>query len=283
MAHKNKSNYSAYKERQKKPDAVATKKAHPAAASKTTSSDAPKKLMGKHKKPQEVYSLEEANDRLYDVFRNHDFTVVSHEQRRQLAHFYRLLMDNQKDENFTRLLTLKDVAIKHFIDSLIFLEFFKPQFPLLDLGTGPGFPGIPLKIMYPKEKILLGEGVQRRVNFLKTVREEMKLENLEIIGRNIDPEFVYPVKSVITRAVEDIGNTMKNTINCLLDGGHLIFMKGPNADPELKLAEAYKEFYTLENDFKYSIPKTPHERRLIVYRKIKSPPLEDYEDQDDDK
>lgn len=274
MAHKNKSNFSAYKNRQKNQtnsppltSAIDSNPTLPLAKS-------PQKLSGKHKKPQDIFSLEEANDRLYDIFKNHDFKTVSHEQRKQLAHFYRLLMLNQKAENFTRLLTLKDVAIKHFIDSLVFLEFFTPQFPLLDLGTGPGFPGIPLKIKFPKEKIILGEGVQKRVTFLKTVRDELKLENLEIIGRNIDAEFVYPVKSVITRAVEDIGNTMKNTMNCLLNGGHLIFMKGPNADPELKLAEKYKEFYVLENDFEYSIPKTPHQRRLIVYKKIKSPNLE---------
>ncbi|MBL7542687.1 MAG: 16S rRNA (guanine(527)-N(7))-methyltransferase RsmG [Bdellovibrionaceae bacterium] len=271
MAHKNKSNYSAYKERQNKRASTAPTSATPIS---TAPAGAAKPLLGKHKKPQEIYSLEEANDRLYDVFKNHDFNLVTHEQRRQLAHFYRLLMQNQKDENFTRLLTLKDIAIKHFIDSLVFLDFYQPQFPLLDMGTGPGFPGLPLKIKFPKEKILLGEGVQKRVNFLKKVREDMHLENLEIIGRNIDAEFVYPVKSVITRAVEDIGNTMQNTINCLVDGGHLIFMKGPNVDPELKLAEAHKEFYSLEHDFKYTIPKTPHERRLIVYKKIKSPPLD---------
>ncbi len=315
MAHKNKSNYSAYKARQKpknmdaitakisapesdflgvkKPSATSEKPgvAHPAKPKSKTLSKASKpvvqkdkpkpfdqtsyKLLGKHKRPDEIFSMEEANDRLYDVFKNHNFTVVNHDERKQLAHFYRLLMQNQKSENFTRLLTLKDVAIKHFIDSLVFLEFFQPQFPLLDLGTGPGFPGIPLKIKYPKEKILLGEGVQKRVSFLKTVREEMKLENLEIIGRNIDCEFVYPVKSVITRAVEDIGNTMKNTMNSLVDGGQLIFMKGPNADPELEIAKAYKEYYKLAHDFKYKIPNTPHERRLIVYTKIKSPPLQD--------
>ncbi len=282
MAHKNKSNYSAYKARQKPkdqpaadvPPKVNAKRNHPAKMAPKAFDSKPATLLGRHRKPQDIFSVEEANDRLYDVFRNHDFTEVSHEERRQLAHFYRLLMQNQNSENFTRLLTLKDVAIKHFIDSLIFLKFFKPQFPLLDLGTGPGFPGIPLKIKYPSEKILLGEGVQKRVAFLKTVREEMKLQNLEIIGRNIDSEFVYPVKSVITRAVEDIGNTMKNTLNCLVDGGQLIFMKGPNADPELALAKEYKEFYKLEHDFKYSIPKTPHERRLIVYTKIKSPPLD---------
>lgn len=277
MAHKNKTNYSAYKARQKPKDtadAMPGKANHPAKKTPKVFGQQPNKLLGRHKKPQDIFSLEEANDRLFDIFRNHNFTIASHEQRRQLAQFYRLLMMNQNSENFTRLLTLKDVAIKHFIDSLIFLNFYKPTFPLLDMGTGPGFPGIPLKILFPKEKIILGEGVQKRVIFLKTVRDQMKLENLEIIGRNIDSEFVYPVKSVITRAVEDIGNTMKNTMNCLVDGGHLIFMKGPNADPELELAKAYQEFYKLEHDFKYSIPNTPHERRLIVYTKIKSPPLE---------
>jgi len=91
--------------------------------------------------------------------------MVNHEQRTKLAEFYRLLMLNQEKENFTRLLKLRDVAIKHFIDSIIILKYTKLQFPLLDVGTGPGFPGIPLKIMFPNEKILLGEGVQRRVEF----------------------------------------------------------------------------------------------------------------------
>lgn len=258
MAHKNKTNYSPYKARQE-----ARGGGSPAASN-----------MGRHKKPELIYELNEANDRLADIFRNHNFEMVHHEQRLQLAKFYRLLMLNQEKENFTRLLKLRDIAIKHFIDSIIILKHTQLQFPLLDVGTGPGFPGIPLKIMFPKEKILLGEGVQRRVEFLKHVRAEMNLQNLDILGRNINKDCVYPVQGAITRAVEDIGNTLSNVINCLQLGGRVYFMKGPGVDPEIAAAKtAWSEYYRLLEDTAYTLPQSPHERRLVVYEKIKHKPL----------
>ena len=128
MAHKNKSNISPYKAR---------------------NPQKPRELKGKHKKPETIFSIEEANDRLADIFRNHSFTGVSHEQRKALAHFYRLLMENQEKENFTRLLKIRDIAIKHYIDCLLVPQLTKLQFPLMDVGTGPGFPGIPLKVVFP--------------------------------------------------------------------------------------------------------------------------------------
>lgn len=143
------------------------------------------------------------------------------------------------------------------------------KFPLLDMGTGPGFPGIPLKILLgPEKKIILAEGVQKRVEFLKRVRDELQLENLDIIGRNITPDFVYPVGGVITRAVEDARNTLGNVYNCLPTGGCVYLMKGPGVDPEIKMAkEQWGEQYTLEKDKSYSLPNTPHERRLLIFRK----------------
>lgn len=253
MAHKNKENFSPYKNRQPK---------------------GPRTLKGKHQRPEEIYSLEEANDRLADVFRNHKFDLVSHEQRKALARFYQLLMEQQQTENFTRLLKLRDIAIKHFIDSIIILKYTELTFPLIDVGTGPGFPGIPLKIMFPDKKIILAEGVQKRVEFLKKVREDMQLQNLEIIGRNIDSTFMYPVQGVITRAVEDIRNSLKNVQHCLEVGGKAFFMKGPGVDPEIKMAlEEWGEFYKLVDDIAYSLPETTHDRRLVVFEKIKHPPL----------
>ncbi|UOF02284.1 16S rRNA (guanine(527)-N(7))-methyltransferase RsmG [Bdellovibrio reynosensis] len=262
MAHKNKTNYSPYKARQE-----------------ARGSAAPTSNMGRHKKPEVIYELNEANDRLADVFRNHGFDLVSHEQRKQLAHFYRLLMQNQEKENFTRLLKLRDIAIKHFIDSIIIMKYTDLKFPLLDVGTGPGFPGIPLKIMFPKEKVLLGEGVQRRVEFLKHVRSEMGLENLDILGRNINRDCVYPVNGAITRAVEDIGNTLNNVMSCLQLGGRVYFMKGPGVGPEIEAAKSkWGEYYKLVQDVAYSLPNTPHERRLVVYEKIKHMPLPDHDE-----
>lgn len=259
MAHKNKTNYSPYKARQEargpRPDV---------------------QHRGSHKKPEVIYDLHEASDRLADVFRNHGFDLVNHEQRLQLAHFYRLLMLNQEKENFTRLLKLRDVAIKHFIDSLMILKHTSLKFPLMDVGTGPGFPGIPLKILLPQEHILLAEGVQRRVEFLKHVRTEMRLPRLDILGRNINKHCVYPVNGVITRAVEDISNTLSNVVNSLQLGGRVYFMKGPGVDPEIIAAqETWSEFYNLVQDVAYSLPETPHERRLVVFEKIKNQTLPD--------
>ncbi|GIL17344.1 MAG: hypothetical protein BroJett040_10950 [Oligoflexia bacterium] len=252
MAHKNKSNLSPMKSHQG----------------------------SRHKKPKQIFTLNEANDRLQDIFRNHEFSHITHEQRLKLAHFYCLLMANQEKENMTRLLTLRDVAIRHFIDCLIVPQFVDLQFPLLDIGTGPGFPGIPLKILFPEKRIILAEGVQRRVEFLKKVREELKLPKLDIIGRNINPYFAYPVQGVITRAVEDIRNTLLNTLTCLQTGGCVYFMKGPNVDPEIPLAEKeVGEYFKLEKDIAYTLPHTEHHRRLLVYRKIKMAPLPDFDEE----
>lgn len=276
MAHKNKTNISPYKTRrfqQSTNQKVATAAAAEVGALKSNHH-------GKHKKPTSIFSVEEANDRLYDLFRNHDFADVSHSTRKIFAQFYVLLMKTQEKENFTRLVSIKDVGIRHFIDCMMVPRLTELQFPLMDLGTGPGFPGIPLKILFPKEPIFLAEGVQRRVEFLKTVREELHLENLPIIGRNINPFFAYPMQSVITRAVEDVGNTLKNVSTCLQTGGRVYFMKGPNVQPELEaLTPELQEHYILEKNIFYTLPKTPHERRLLVFKLIKPFPLPDFDDE----
>ncbi|MCC6138720.1 MAG: class I SAM-dependent methyltransferase [Bdellovibrionaceae bacterium] len=239
---------------------------------------------GRHKRPQDILSREEANDRLYDIFSNHGFEDISHEVRLKLVDFYILLMSEQKDNNFTRLLTMRDIGIKHFIDCLIIPRLVNLTFPLIDVGTGPGFPGIPLRMIVPTEKkIILAEGVQKRVEFLKKVRDEIKLENLDILGKNITKEFEYPVGGVITRAVEDCRNTLGNVINSLQLNGKVFLMKGPKVGPEIQAAlDEYGEFYVLEKDIPYELPKTNNERRLVVFRKIKSPVLSKLRDDDDD-
>lgn len=232
-----------------------------------------------HKKPERIYPREEANSRLYDIFRHHGFGDFPHEERARLVEFYLLLMSHQLRDNVTRLVKFRDIAIKHFIDSLMVPRLTRLQFPLLDVGTGPGFPGIPLKIMFPSDPIILAEGVRRRVDFLKAVREEMNLQELKIVGRNIDETFSLPVEGVITRAVEEIGATLANVSQCLTVGGHVYLMKGPNVDPEIKSAASeWREYYQLVEDHKYSLPNTPHQRRLVVYKKIKSPPMPEEQD-----
>lgn len=229
-----------------------------------------------HIKPEKIYSFEEADSRLYDHFRHHGFEDFPHDQRRQLVQFYQLLMTHQLRDNVTRLVKFRDIAIKHFIDSLIVTRFTKLEYPLLDVGTGPGFPGIPLKIANPHGRVVLAEGVRRRVDFLKAVRDEMGLKDLDVIGRNIDNTFMLPMKNVITRALEDVGQTLDGVSQSLEIGGRVIFMKGPNAGPETEAArKKWKEFYELDQDIPYELPNTPHKRRLVIFRKIKTPEIEE--------
>ncbi len=241
MAHKNSSNYSPLRSR---PNGKS------------------------HKKPTIIFSEDEANNRLFDIFRNHNFDHISHSQRILLAKYYVLLMEQQKKENFTRLTNLKDIAIKHFIDCLVLPRIYNLKFPLADLGSGPGFPGVPLKIIFPKEKIYLIEGVQKRVNFLKNVRDKLKLSNTEIIGKNISNSFQYPINNYITRAVEDINNTLDNVYNSLTPGGHIYFMKGPNYKKEVNnISSENLKRYSLHAQKEYVLPETSNKRSLIVLKK----------------
>jgi 16S rRNA (guanine527-N7)-methyltransferase len=223
---------------------------------------------GVHRKPEVVFTNTEALYRLKDLMGRRLKLLPSDLQMKQFANFYNLLMEKQNTENFTRLLSLREVGLKHFVDSWIVADLVDLQFPLMDVGTGPGFPGIPLKIRYPNENIILAEGVQKRVEFLKTVRDHLELKNLDVLGRYITPSVQYQVQSIITRAVDDVSVTLENIIHCLPKGGKAFLMKGPNCEDEIKnLTPAAQNLFQLEKNIAYSIPETPYERRLLVFRK----------------
>ena len=231
-----------------------------------------------HLKPEHIYPIEEASDRLQEIFHLHGIDFIDHSQRRQLARYYQLLMEEQKRQNFTRILNFRDLAIKQFVDSLIVAKIYPLQFPLMDLGSGPGLPGIPLKIHFSEQPMFLAEGVWKRIEFLQRAREELGLKNLGIFGRNINDSFVYPVRGVITRAVEDINNTLGNCFHCLQTGGEIYFMKGPRVDEELEQLESrWQSYYQKTADIAYELPHTPHQRRLLVFKKIQAAPLQELE------
>lgn len=188
----------------------------------------------------------------------------------RLAAYHAILLDRNRTLNLTRILNLDDIVLKHYVDCFLVARYVPvlPE-PLLDIGSGAGFPGVPLKILFPDSHIILGEGVRKRVNFLREVREELGFSKLDIIGRNIDREFEYPVHGIITRAVETIRDTLRRVSNCLMPGGQAIFMKGPNVDQEIEDAgKKFPELYKLEKDIAYSLPSSSYRRRLVIYRKL---------------
>jgi 16S rRNA (guanine(527)-N(7))-methyltransferase RsmG len=187
-------------------------------------------------------------------------------QLQQLWSYHQLLRQHNPELNLTRIHNFSNMVLKLYVDSMLPAGLLELPSPLLDLGTGPGMPGIPLKVLRPDLELLLAESRQKRVAFLEMVCNRLHLQGVRIIGQGINASFTEPVAGVITRAVATIPETLARIRGCLPVGGRVIFMKGPQCDAEIALAiNRFHEEYQMDIDQSYCIPHTPHERRLVVF------------------
>ena len=194
---------------------------------------------------------------------------LTQEKELKVWRHYRLLSSWNQMHNITRIRDFKGVMIKHYVDSFLVANLVDLPDSLLDIGTGAGFPGIPLKIIHPEVRIILAERIKKRVMFLTEAKKRLGITDVEIIGRRIDKNFSVPVHGVITRAFASITQTLPKLAGCLVTGGVVILMKGPSVDEEIKAAQRVSEGkYILEKDIAYTLPIKGHRRRLIIYRRL---------------
>lgn len=187
--------------------------------------------------------------------------------------YHQLLRKFNPEFNLTRIHNFSNMIQKLYADSIMPSHFIRrlPS-PLVDLGTGAGMPGIPLKIAVPDVHIILSESRGKRNDFLRSVIEDLGLDGIEVLGGGMYPESRIKANGVITRAVEDIPETLDRISGSLARDGLAIFMKGPGCEDEVsKTLRNYKRDYILEQDTPYNIKGTPHERRLVVFRRVSSP------------
>lgn len=193
-------------------------------------------------------------------------------QLEQLWAYHQQLRRHDEELNLTRIRNFENMVVKLYADSILPALHTALPSPLLDLGTGPGMPGIPLKIFRPDLHILLAESRQHRSEFLKTALARLGLSGIEVVERGIAPDYDQPVAGVITRAVEPIADTLARVAGCLQLNGLVIFMKGPRCDEEIETAaQRFASSYDLIEDIPYRIPHTPHQRRLVCYRRKDHP------------
>lgn len=198
--------------------------------------------------------------------------VLSARQLEQLWSYHQLLRAHNPQLNLTRIHNFDNMVLKLYADSIIPGQLIALPTPLLDLGSGPGMPGIPLKIAYPHLEVHLAESRQKRVAFLEDVCVRLKLDNLHVIGKMITAAFKRPMAGVISRAVANIEDTLDRLRGCLLQDGTAIFMKGPHCDSEIEAAGGtFADTFRLVQDISYRIPHTPHQRRLVVFKRIDQP------------
>ena len=174
-----------------------------------------------------------------------DETMISSFDR-----FYNDLIEKNKVVNLTRITNQKEVYYFHFYDSLmVSLAIDKKESKLLDVGTGPGFPGIPLKIAFPNLNITMVEATNKKVNFVNEEIANLNLHNIEILHSRAEDYKEFEKYDYVTlRAVAPLKELLTYTIPFLKINGKLIAMKS-----ELKASEEIEEAETILKKIKAKI------------------------------
>ena len=192
------------------------------------------------------------------------------EQLEKLNKFYHLLIEWNEKINLTRIVDAKDVYLKHFYDSLTItkeVDLSKVN-TLCDVGTGAGFPGIVLKIMYPNLKVTLIDSLQKRVNYLNEIIKSLELTDIEAIhSRGEDYKGNFDV--VTSRAVANIEKLVNYTMHLVAKDGVFIAMKG-NIDNELtdSVEKVISKKYNIVKITKFKLPIEDSDRSLVVMKNM---------------
>ncbi|RJQ27389.1 MAG: 16S rRNA (guanine(527)-N(7))-methyltransferase RsmG [Peptococcaceae bacterium] len=204
------------------------------------------------------------------------------EQMKSFRLYFDLLREENKHLNLTTVIKAKEVAIKHFLDSLSCLRAvpFEGRMKVLDVGTGAGFPGIPLKICRPELMVTLLESIEKKAGFLGKVIRELHLAGVEVIraraedfggGKGHREEF----DRVVARAVARLSVLAEYCLPAVKERGFFVAMKG--AAPEGEIEEAGKAIMELggvvKEVFHLNLPFTGEDRNLVLIEKVRPTPL----------
>ena len=201
---------------------------------------------------------------------------ASDKQISQLLSYSELLVDWNTKINLTAICDPKGIAEKHFLDSATALLTGFMNGKVIDVGTGAGFPGFVLKIMKPEIELTLLDSLQKRINFLKTVGEELDISAEYIHSRAEDGGRMYREQydTVVSRAVANMTVLSELCLPFLKVGGYFLALKGPLADEEL--LDAKKAIRILggevEDVFSAKIPGTDLNHKIIVVKKVRHTP-----------
>ena len=200
---------------------------------------------------------------------------LNEKQKEQFFKYMNLLIEWNKKINLTAITEPKDIIIKHFLDSVTISKYIKEGSYVVDIGTGAGFPGIPLKIIREDIDIVLVDSLNKRINFLNKVIENLNLKGIftvhdraEEFGRKKEYREKFDV--VTSRAVANLSTLSEYLLPLAKINGKCICMKGPSADDEIEQAQNAIKILGggIEKIDCFCLPKTDFGRTIIELKKV---------------
>ena len=207
--------------------------------------------------------------------------VLDGEQRQQFVDFYEYLVEKNKVMNLTGITEFQEVLVKHFLDSLACVKAvdIKKVKRMMDVGTGAGFPGVPLKIAFPHLEACLLDSLKKRVNFLEETFDLLKLTDITAVHGRAEEyaknkAYRESFDLCVSRAVSNLATLSEYCLPYVKVGGSFISYKSGTVQEEAEQAEkAVKILGGKIRDVVYfSLPGSEIQRSLVVIEKVKSTP-----------
>lgn len=206
---------------------------------------------------------------------------ISDKQIEKFFDYMNLLLEWNEKINLTAITEPEDIILKHFVDCATILKYIKDEDKIIDIGTGAGFPGIPLKILNEKLDITLMDSLNKRINFLNEIINKLDLKNIiaiharaEELARNKGYREKYDIAT--SRAVANLSTLSEYMLPFVKKNGMVISMKGSNIEEEVKNAKKAIKILggEIEKIDNFNLANTNNIRNIITIKKVVKTPKE---------